>query len=79
MGHMQSNLYQINLSVLISQWEKILHKITDSVNNMKVYEELKDETRYLKEQMVDLSNSTSYTTSLDENEDLETRMQKIEV
>ena len=46
---------------------------------MKVYEELKDETRYLKEQMVDLSNSTSYTTSLDENEDLETRMHKIKV
>jgi len=65
--------------LLISQWEKILQKITDSVNNMKVYEELKDETRYLKEQMVDLSNSTSYTTSLDENEDLETRMHKIKM
>ena len=69
----------MKLSVLISRWEKILQKITHSVNNSKVYEELKDETCYLKEQMIDLSNSISCMTSADQNEDLETRMQNIKV
>ena len=67
----------MKLSVLISQWEKILQKITHSVNNSKVYEELKDETCYLKEQMLDLSSSISCTTS--DNEDLGTRMKNIKV
>ena len=69
----------MNLLVLISRWEKILQKVTDSFNNMKVYEELKKETDYLRQQLTILDNSTSSRTSTDENEDLETRMQKIEV
>jgi len=63
--------------LLISRWENILQKVTDSVNNSKVYEELKDETKYLKEQMVGLNNSTACTTTLDENDDLDTRMRTI--
>ena len=69
----------LNFVVLISRWENILQKVTDSVNNSKVYEELKDETKYLTEQMVDLKNSTACTTTLDENEDLDTRMRNIKV
>ena len=65
--------------MLISRWENILQKVSDSVNNSKVYEELKDETKYLKEQMVDLNSSTSCTTTLDGNEDLDTRMRNIKV
>ena len=53
--------------------------LVNSVNNSKVYEELKDETKYLKEQMVDLNNSTACTTTIDENEDLDTRMRNIKV
>merc|ERR1719357_1008235 len=63
--------------LLISRWEKILQKITHSVNNSKVYEGLKDETCYLKEQMLDLSSSISCTTS--DNEDLGTRMKNIKM
>lgn len=63
--------------LLISRWENILQKVSDSVNNSKVYEELKDETKYLKEQMVDLNSSTACTTTLDGNEDLDTRMRNI--
>ena len=69
----------MNLLVLISRWEKILQKVTDSFNNMKVYEELKKETDYLRQQLTNLDNSTSSRTSTDENEDLETRMQNTKV
>ena len=65
--------------VLISRWENILQKVTDSVNNSKVYEELLDEAMQLKDQMVDLNNSTACTTILDENEDLDSRMRNIKV
>lgn len=65
--------------MLISRWENILQKVTDSVNNSKVYEELKDEAMQLKDQMVDLNNSTACTTTLDENEDLDSRMRNIKV
>lgn len=68
-----------NSVVLISRWENILQKVTDSVNNSKVYEELKDEAMQLKDQMVDLNNSTACTTTLDENEDLDSRMRNIKV
>ena len=70
--------FEISL-VLISRWENILQKVTDSVNNSKVYEELLDEAMQLKDQMVDLNNSTACTTILDENEDLDSRMRNIKV
>jgi len=63
--------------LLISRWENILQKVTDSVNNSKVYDELKDETKYLKEHIVGLNNSQVCTTNLEENDDLESRMQNI--
>ena len=74
---MNSN-FEISV-VLISRWENILQKVTDSVNNSKVYEELLDEAMQLKDQMVDLNNSTACTTILDENEDLDSRMRNIKV
>ena len=77
--HLLINLNQMNFSVLISRWENILQKITDSFNKMKIYEELKKETDYLREQLANLDNSTSPRTSTDENEDLETRMQNSKV
>ena len=77
--HLLINLNQMNFSVLISRWENILQKITDSFNKMKIYEELKKETDYLREQLANLDNSTSSRTSTDENEDLETRMQNSKV
>ena len=77
--HLLIKLNQMNFLVLISRWENILQKITDSFNKMKIYEELKKETDYLREQLANLDNSTSSRTSTDENEDLETRMQNTKV
>ena len=63
-------------SVLISRWENLLQKLLESVNNSKVFEQLKDESKHLRDVTANLEDTIhSAITDMD----LQSQMRKLKV
>ena len=63
-------------AVLISRWENLLQKLLENVNNSKVFEELKDESKHLRDIAVGLEDSINSAIT---DVDLQTQMRKLKV
>ena len=62
--------------MLISRWEKLLQKLLDNVNNSKVFAQLKDDCKHLRERTVTLEDIIQCAIS---EVDLQTQMRKLTV
>ena len=69
-------MYFLWFPVLISRWEKLLQKLLDNVNNSKVFAQLKDDCKHLRERTAVLEDNLQCAIS---EVDLQTQMRKLKV
>ena len=62
--------------MLISRWEKLLQKLLDNVNNSKVFAQLKDDCKHLRERTAVLEDNLHCVIT---EVDLQTQMRKLKV
>ena len=63
-------------AVLISRWENLLQKLLENVNNSKVFEKLKDESKHLRDVTTSLEESIQSAVT---DVDLQTQIRKLQV
>ena len=68
--------YRTLFAVLISRWENLLQKLLENVNNSKVFESLKDESKHLRDITAGLEETIQAAIT---DTDLQTQMTKLKV
>ena len=61
---------------MISRWENLLQKLLENVNNSKVFEKLKDESKHLRDVTTSLEESIQAAVT---DVDLQTQIRKLQV